>query len=104
MKSIPSSHLTIGDSECYNVRSGRQRKMIVFEDALFHRKYITAGKRVWTMSAGALFGLSFLAYAIVFIFVAALAVAACLIGIRWRKSKDAKVSSESGISAEGGRA
>ena len=42
------------------------------------------------MSAGALFGLNFLAYAIVFILVAALVVAACLIGIRWRKSKDAK--------------
>lgn len=48
------------------------------------------------MSAGALFGLNFLAYAIVFIFVAALAVAACFAGIRWRKSKDAKAASENG--------
>lgn len=47
------------------------------------------------MSAGVLFGLNFLAYAIVFILIAALAVAACFIGIRWRKSKDAKQALES---------
>lgn len=47
------------------------------------------------MSAGALFGLNFLAYAIVFIIVAALAAAACFIGIKWRKSKDAKAAMES---------
>lgn len=52
------------------------------------------------MSAGALFGLSFLAYAIVFIIVAALAVAACFIGIKWRKSKDAKAALENGAAEE----
>lgn len=52
------------------------------------------------MSAGALFGLSFLAYAIVFIIVAALAVAACFIGIKWRKSKDAKAAVESSAAEE----
>lgn len=52
------------------------------------------------MNAGALFGLSFLAYAIVFVIVAALAVAACFIGIRWRKSKDAKAATESGAVEE----
>lgn len=40
--------------------------------------------------------MNFLAYAIVFLFVAALAVAACFIGIKWRKSKDAKAAMESG--------
>lgn len=52
------------------------------------------------MSAGALFGLNFLAYAIVFILVTALVVAACFVGIKWRKSKDAKASLENGISFE----
>lgn len=52
------------------------------------------------MSAGALFGLSFLAYAIVFVIVAALAVAACFIGIKWRKSKDAKAALEDGVAEE----
>lgn len=46
------------------------------------------------MSAGASFGIYFLAYAIVFILVAALVVVACMIGIKWRKSKDAKAASE----------
>lgn len=44
------------------------------------------------MSAGALFGINLLAYAIVFILVAALVVIACLIGIRWRKASDAKAA------------
>ena len=52
------------------------------------------------MSAGALFGVNFLAYAIVFVIVAALAVAACFIGIKWRKSKDAKAALESGATEE----
>lgn len=52
------------------------------------------------MSAGALFGLNFLAYAIVFVLVAALVVAACFIGIKWRKSKDAKAVSEGGAAEE----
>lgn len=46
------------------------------------------------MSAGVLFGLNFLAYAIVFIIIAALAILACFIGIKWRKSKDAKAALE----------
>lgn len=56
------------------------------------------------MSAGALFGLNFLAYAIVFIIVAALAVAACFVGIRWRKSKDAKAALENGAVSDKDRA
>lgn len=56
------------------------------------------------MSAGVLFGLNFLAYAIVFIFITALVFAACLTGIRWRKSKDAKAALENGNSTEEGRA
>lgn len=42
------------------------------------------------MSAGALFGLHFLAYAIVVVIVAGLVTIGSLIGIKWRKSKDAK--------------
>ncbi len=52
------------------------------------------------MSAGVLFGLNFLAYAIVFVIIAALAVAACFIGIKWRKNKDAKAASEGGTGEE----
>lgn len=52
------------------------------------------------MSAGALFGMSFLAYAIVFVIVAALAVAACFIGIKWRISKDAKTALEGDAAEE----
>jgi len=56
------------------------------------------------MSAGALFGMNFLAYAIVFVIVAALVVAACFIGIKWRKSKDAKAALESGSAEENSEA
>lgn len=56
------------------------------------------------MSAGALFGLNFLAYAIVFVLVAVLVVAACFIGIKWRKNKDAKAATESGVTEETGKA
>lgn len=52
------------------------------------------------MSAGASFGIYFLAYAIVFVIVAALVVAACFVGIKWRKSKDAKAASTGGASTE----
>ncbi len=55
------------------------------------------------MSAGTLFGLNFLAYAIVFVLVAALIVAACFVGIWWRKSKDAKEALESGAAFGDGR-
>ncbi len=54
------------------------------------------------MSAGASFGVNFLAYAIVFVIVAVLVVAACFIGIKWRKSKDAKAVPESGTAEEEG--
>lgn len=57
-------------------------------------------KKEQTMSAGALFGLNFLAYAIVFVIVAALAALACFIGIKWRKSKDAKMALESDAAEE----
>lgn len=56
------------------------------------------------MSAGALFGLNFLAYAILFVIAAALVVAACFIGIKWRKSKDAKAAQEGGTAEEVNRA
>ena len=41
-----------------------------------------------------LFALNFLAYAFVFILIVLLVVAACFIGIKWRKSKDAKALTE----------
>lgn len=41
-----------------------------------------------------LFGLHFLAYAFVFVLIVALVVLACFIGIKWRKSKDAKMAAE----------
>ena len=44
------------------------------------------------MSAGALFGLHFLAYGIVFVIVGGLVTIGSFIGIKWRKSKDAKGS------------
>lgn len=47
------------------------------------------------MSAGASFGIYFLAYAIVFILVSVLVIAACFVGIKWRKTKDAKAALES---------
>ena len=56
------------------------------------------------MSAGAYFGLNFLAYTIVFIFTAALVVVACFAGIKWRKSKDAKEALENSAVGEEGRA
>lgn len=56
------------------------------------------------MSVGVSFGIYFLAYAIVFVIVAALVVAACFVGIKWRKSKDAKAALESGASAEESKA
>lgn len=40
-----------------------------------------------------LFMLHFLAYAFVFVLIAALCVAACFVGIKWRKNKDAKAQS-----------
>ncbi len=42
------------------------------------------------MSEGTLFGLHFLAYAIVVVIVGALVTIGSFIGIKWRKSKDAK--------------
>ncbi len=54
------------------------------------------------MSAPALFGLNFLAYAIVFILIVGLALVACFIGIRWRKSKDRKALQENGNAGEEG--
>lgn len=52
------------------------------------------------MSAGALFGIHFLAYAILFVIAIALVILACFIGIKWRKSKDAKIVPEGGAAEE----
>jgi len=40
----------------------------------------------------AAFGVNFLAYLLVLIFIVAVVLLACFIGIKWRKSKDAKMA------------
>lgn len=56
------------------------------------------------MGAGTLFAINFLAYAIVFMIVVVLVVAACFIGITWRKSKDAKIGLDDEFSEIGSKA
>jgi len=43
----------------------------------------------------AAFSVNFLAYLLVLIFIVAVVLVACFIGIKWRKSKDAKAVMES---------
>lgn len=40
----------------------------------------------------AAFGVNFLAYLLVLIFIVAVVLVACFIGIKWRKSKDVKAA------------
>ncbi|MEY8522935.1 hypothetical protein AALA90_07900 [Lachnospiraceae bacterium 38-10] len=56
------------------------------------------------MGAGTSFGIYFLAYAIVFVLVAVLVVAACFIGVKWRKNKDAKMMLTDGAAGENSKA
>lgn len=54
-----------------------------------------------------LFVNAFLSYFLLFLFIVALAVIACVIGVKWRKSKDAKAAMEAQAepeTAEGGTA
>ena len=39
-----------------------------------------------------LFVNSFLSYLLIFVFIIALVIIACVIGVKWRKSKDAKAA------------
>lgn len=50
-----------------------------------------------------LFVNAFLSYLLVFLLIIALVIVACVIGVKWRKSKDAKAAlAEGGSTAEGG--
>lgn len=48
-----------------------------------------------------LFVNAFLSYLLVFVLIVALVIAACVIGVKWRKSKDAKAALAEGTDAAG---
>ena len=47
-----------------------------------------------------LFVNAFLSYLLVFVFIVAVVVVACVIGVKWRKSKDAKAAVEAGVNVQ----
>ena len=47
-----------------------------------------------------LFVNAFLSYLLVFVFIIAVVVVACIIGVKWRKSKDAEAAVEAGVSVQ----
>lgn len=47
-----------------------------------------------------LFVNAFLSYLMVFVFIIAVVVVACIIGVKWRKSKDAKAAVEAGVNVQ----
>ena len=47
-----------------------------------------------------LFVNAFLSYLLVFVFIMAVVVVACVIGVKWRKSKDAKAAAQTGMNAQ----
>ncbi len=47
-----------------------------------------------------LFVNSFLSYLLCFLLIVALVVVACIIGAKWRKSKDAKAAAQAAVSDE----
>ncbi len=49
-----------------------------------------------------LFVNAFLSYLLCFVFIVALVIVACVIGVKWRKSKDAKAAAEAQTDAAGG--
>lgn len=49
-----------------------------------------------------LFVNAFLSYLLVFVLIVALVIVACVIGVKWRKSKDAKAALADGADATGG--
>lgn len=49
-----------------------------------------------------LFVNSFLSYLLLFVLIVALVIVACVIGVKWRKSKDVKAASESQADAVDG--
>ncbi len=48
-----------------------------------------------------LFVNAFLSYLLVFVLIVALVIVACVIGVKWRKSKDAKAALETQAGAAG---
>ncbi len=44
-----------------------------------------------------LFVNAFLSYLLIFVLIIALVIVACLIGVKWRKSKDAKAALATGV-------
>lgn len=44
-----------------------------------------------------LFVNAFLSYLLIFVLIVALVIVACIIGVKWRKSKDAKAALETGV-------
>lgn len=53
------------------------------------------------MSNLILFMNSFLSYLLFFVLIVALVIVACVIGVKWRKSKDAKAAAEQTGTADG---
>lgn len=49
-----------------------------------------------------LFVNAFLSYLLCFVLIVALVIVACVIGVKWRKSKDAKAAAEAQTDAAGG--
>ena len=47
-----------------------------------------------------LFVNAFLSYLLVFVFIVAVVVVACVFGVKWRNSKDAKSAAQSGMNAQ----
>lgn len=54
------------------------------------------------MSNLILFVNSFLSYLLIFVLIIALVIVACIIGVKWRKSKDAKTAAEAQAGAVSG--
>lgn len=52
------------------------------------------------MTSLILFLNSFLSYLLLFVLIIAVVVVACIIGVKWRKSKDAKTAAEAGMSVQ----
>lgn len=48
-----------------------------------------------------LFVNAFLSYLLLFVLIIAVVVVACIIGVKWRKSKDAKTAAGEGMQADG---
>lgn len=51
-----------------------------------------------------LFVNAFLSYLLIFILIVALVIVACIIGVKWRKSKDAKAALNAGAEEQAGTA